>query len=197
MGSNGAGWRFRGSRASHGIWRRLGDWRFTGAGQDGYYLLPRGRRGWSRGGAGWRPLGERGGRGCDCRLRGGERSRGKHDAKLGRLDPSIPPEEADTRKAESLAAESQGEQRRVKQQGEQQRKGESPAFIAHASTRRTQSRPVVQVRSRRPVIGLPRSRMPTDVAMARPEPATTASSMPVLRAKVCRDRSAVCTTPCP
>ena len=64
----------------------------------------------------------------DRRLRGCDVRRNEHDAQIGHLDPSISPREAEARKPKSLATEGQAQQQRMNQQGEQQRKSESPAF---------------------------------------------------------------------
>ena len=55
------------------------------------------------------------------RLRGCDLRRHEHDAQIGRLDPSLPPGEAEARKPKSLATEGQAQQQRVNQQGEQER----------------------------------------------------------------------------
>jgi hypothetical protein len=62
--------------------------------------------------------------------------RNEQDTQFGRLDPSIAPGEAEARKPKSLATEGQAQQQHVNQQGEQQRKRESPVFIAQALTQR-------------------------------------------------------------
>ena len=68
--------------------------------------------------------------------------RNQHDVQIGRLDPSIFPGEDEAGKPKSSATDREAQQERVNQQGEQQRKSQSPVSMHPRAFRACRLRPV-------------------------------------------------------